>query len=127
MENITTSPTEPETERQKLVRHMRSVFEEIDAYLDENDDRKRDDLAEAMAPLCVTKQIELHVQLAWGGPSYGFKLYYDPEARDFVNGLFYYANRFTYEEQWLSGRELDRVVDAYGLYPERILLPEPRV
>ena len=126
MENILTSPAGPKAERQALVGHMKAVFEEIAAYLDEADDERRDALAERMAPLGVMKQIELHVQLAWGGPSYGFKLYYDPEAEDFVNGLFYYANWFTYEEQWLSGQELDTVIDAYGLYHDCILLPEPR-
>ena len=66
----------------------------IGAYLAEQDEHKR----EQLEPLCFMKRIEHKIQLAWGGPEYGFKLYYDPECREWVSGLFYWADWFKYEQ-----------------------------
>jgi hypothetical protein len=109
-----TSPARP-TDREELHRHFTSVFEDIVAYLAEQDDRKRDDLREQLEPLCVMRRIEFKVQLAWGGPEYGFKLYFDPECREWVGGVFFYCHWFTYEDVPLSPDELEKAVEAYSL------------
>ena len=61
------------------------------------------------------KRIEHKIQIAWGGPEYGFKLYYDPESKDWISGLFYWADWFKYEDEALSPEELDKVVEAYSM------------
>ena len=58
---------------------------------------------------------EWKIQIAWGGPEYGFKLYFDPESKEWVSGVFYWADWFKYEEEPLSPAELDRVIDAYSM------------
>ena len=83
-------------------------------FLDEQDEDRRDELREQLQPLCFMKRIELTIQLAWGGPEYGFRLVYDWDSRDWINGVFYFANWFTYDEVPLNPAEMDQVVDAYS-------------
>ena len=103
------------TDRQKLIRQFDSVFEDFDAYFAEKDEDKREGLREQLEPLCFMKRIEHKIQIAWGGPEYGFKLYFDPEAKQWVHGVFYWADWFKYEEEPLSPAEMDKVVDAYSM------------
>ena len=115
MENANgTSPAGP-TDREKLKQRFDSVFEDIDAYLTEADEGKREELQEQLAPLCFMKRVEHRIQIAWGGPEYGFKLYWDPEGKEWVSGLFYWADWFRYEEEPLSPEELQKVLDAYPM------------
>jgi hypothetical protein len=109
-----TSPAQP-TDRDQLRRHFDSVFQKIDAFLDESDEDRREELREQLQPLCFMKLVEHKIQIAWGGPEYGFKLYYDPESKEWVRGLFYWADWFKYEEEPLSPAELDRVLEAYAM------------
>jgi hypothetical protein len=109
-----TSPA-PETDREQLRRCFDSVFDDINGLLDERDEQKREERQEQLGPLCVMKRIEWNIQLAWGGPAYGFKLYYDPESRDWIRGDFYWAHWFKYEEQELSQAEMDKVIEAYSM------------
>src|SRR5207248_7656000 len=85
-----TPPAEP-TDREKLLRQFTSVFEDIDAYLAETDEDKREEWRAQLEPLCFMRRIEHKIQLAWGGPEYGFKLYYDPECKEWARGVFYWA------------------------------------
>ena len=109
-----TSPASS-ADRDELRRHFDSVFQDITAYLAARNDNRREAFREQLEPLCVMRRIEHKVQIAWGGPEYGFKLYYDPECGEWVHGVFYWADWFTYEEEPLSPGELDQAVDAYAL------------
>jgi hypothetical protein len=109
-----TSPARP-TDREQLQRSFASVFEDIDAYLTEQDDRKRDERREELGPLCFMQRIEHKIQIAWGGPEFGFKLYYDPEGKEWISGVFYWADWGAHEEEPLSQEELDKVLDAYAM------------
>lgn len=109
------APAEP-TDREELQGHFSSVFADIDAYLAEADEAKREERREQLEPLCFMKKVAHTIQLAWGGPEYGFKLYYDPECKEWTHGLFYYRSWFTHEEQSLSPEELKKVLDAYSMY-----------
>ena len=97
------------------MRRFDSVFEDIDAYLSERNEDKRDELREQLVPLCLMRRVEYKVQIAWGGPEYGFKIYLDPDSKEWVSGLFYWADWFKYEEESLSPEELDKVLDAYSM------------
>lgn len=114
METNESSPAQP-TDYERLQRCFDSVFADITSLLGEKDDEKRDERRELLAPLCVMKRIEWKIQIAWGGPEYGFKLHFDPECREWVDGLFYWADWFKYEERPLSAAELVSVIDAYSM------------
>lgn len=105
----------PPTDREQLQRSFDSVFEDIDGFLTEKDEQKREERRENLAPLCFMKRIEWTIQIAWGGPEYGFKLYFDPEFNEWLYGVFYWADWFTYEEKSLTGAEMDKVIDAYSM------------
>ncbi|MFO0966148.1 MAG: hypothetical protein U0793_11270 [Gemmataceae bacterium] len=102
-------------DRQELRRYFDSVFKDINAVLAEQNDEKRDELREQLEPLCFMKLIEHKIQIAWGGPEYGFKLYFDPQCKEWTRGVFYWADWFKYEEEPLSSDELDQVVTAYSM------------
>lgn len=105
----------PPTDREQLLRYFDSVFKDIDGFLNEKDERKRDEQRDQLGPLCFMKRVEWKIQIAWGGPEYGFKLYFDSECREWLNGVFYWADWFKYEEESLSPDELDKVVNAYSM------------
>ena len=109
-----TSPAQS-SDREELRRYFSSVFEDIKAFLAEEDEKKREELREQLEPLCFMKLIEHKVQIAWGGPEYGFKLYFDPDCKEWIRGVFYWADWFKYEEEALSPIELDQAVEAYAL------------
>ena len=69
------TPPAAATDRERLRRCFDSVFEDINGFLTETDEKKRDERREELEPLCFMKRIEWNIQIAWGGPSYGFKLY----------------------------------------------------
>lgn len=116
---MTGNPTPParreESNEGKLLRQSDAIMQDIQACLNEQDDRRREQMEEDLQPLCIMKQIEYHVQLAWGGPGYGFKLMRDANLKEFTSGVFYYAHWFTYDERSLSPSELDDVVRVFGL------------
>jgi hypothetical protein len=105
----------PATDREHLLRYFDSVFEDINGFLTEKDDKKREERLECLGPLCFMKRIEWTIQIAWGGPEYGFKLYFDPECREWLHGVFYWADWFKYEEEPLSPVGMDKVIDAYSM------------
>ncbi len=115
MAHASTTPSATPTNREQLQRCFAAVVNEIDTFLTEGDEDKRESLREQLEPLCFMRLVEHRVQLAWGGPEYGFKLSYDPDARCWVYGVFYWADWFTYEEEGLSPEELDKVVEAYAM------------
>ncbi len=115
MANDKQTASAPPTDRQQLLRYFDSVFEDIDGFLTEQDDQRREERREQLGPLCFMKRVEWKIQIAWGGPEYGFKLYYDPECREWMHGVFYWADWFKYEEEALSPAEMDKVIDAYSM------------
>ena len=68
--------------------------------------------------LSITYLREYNVLLSWGGPSDGFKLYWDPESGEWVRGVYWYADWGTYQETGLEDSEIDALVEAVGIYPE---------
>ncbi len=70
---------------------------------------------EEIDPLSIDKRIEVKVELSWGGPGDGFKIYLDRYTREPLEGLYYYADWFTCEEQSLDNEELQLVVEYFGI------------
>ncbi len=63
-------------------------------------------------PLSLDKRKEVTVLLSWGGPSDGYKVYFDRDG-DPVEGYYFFADWFEYEEFKLSDLELERVLAVY--------------
>lgn len=63
-------------------------------------------------PLSVDTRIEKTILLSWGGPSDGFKLYFD-EAKELVQACYWVAEWGTYDETWLNDEEAQEVYDFY--------------
>lgn len=63
-------------------------------------------------PLSVDTLIEKNILLSWGGPSDGFKLYFNDE-KELVKACYWVADWGTYNETWLSDDEADKVFDFY--------------
>jgi len=77
--------------------HRTQPLEEIDAYRE---------------PLSVEARKEVTVLLSWGGPSDGFKVYFD-ENGEAISGVYFLSDWSEYEELWLSQTELHRVLLIY--------------
>lgn len=104
-----TPPAENKTPRQKACDGLDARMEEIRIY---NEGEHNDD-ENMLDPLSVTERIEKHVLLSWGGPSDGFKIYFqDGEP---VEGIYYKANWGEYGAIELDKEEVESVVDAFGL------------
>ncbi len=109
------TPSARSKDREQLFRSFTAVFEDIDGFLAETNEEKREEGREHLEPLCFMRRIEYTIQMAWGGPEYGFKLSYDLECKEWTRGLFYWADWFKYEEEPLSPEELQKVIEAYSM------------
>ena len=79
-------------------------------------DGKDEAAEESLDALSIEARIELHVQLSWGGPSDGFRIYID-DAGTPVAGCYYFANWGEYEEFALNPQEVEAVVEAFRIDP----------
>jgi hypothetical protein len=82
----------------KVTRHMEQVdLDEIEEYRD---------------LLSIDERKEVTILLSWGGSSDGYKVYLDSDG-EAVEGFYFFADWFEYEEYKLSAEELDRVLAIY--------------
>ena len=85
-------------------------LKQVEALLQE---KERDEVEEYREPLSVEARKEVTVLLSWGGPSDGYKVYFDQEG-EAIGGYYFFADWFEYEEFKLSDEELDRVLAVYS-------------
>jgi hypothetical protein len=81
----------------------------IEALLQE---KERDEVEEYREPLSLDERKEVTVLLSWGGPSDGYKVYFDKDG-EAIEGSYFFADWFVYEEFKLSDEELERVLAIY--------------
>jgi hypothetical protein len=67
---------------------------------------------EYQEPLEYAERKEIKVLLSWGGPSDGFTIYFDTEGKP-VEGFYFFASWFEYEEFKLSQKQLELVLMLY--------------
>jgi len=67
-------------------------------------------------PLSCDERREITILLSWGGPSDGYKVYFDKD-NDAIEGYYFFADWFEYEEFKLSDTELDSVLAVYPISP----------
>jgi hypothetical protein len=83
----------------------------VEALLQE---KEMSEIEEYRAPLSIDERKEFTILLSWGGPSDGYKIYVDNENEP-VEGYYFFADWFEYEEFKLTGEELDSVLAVYPL------------
>jgi hypothetical protein len=88
-------------------------LKQVEALLHE---KERDEVEEYREPLSLHERKEVTVLLSWGGPSDGYKIFFDKDGEP-DEGYYFFADWFEYEEFKLSGEELDRVVAVYPDIP----------
>ena len=86
-------------------------LKQVEALLQE---KERDEVEEYREPLSVEARKEVTVLLSWGGPSDGYKVYFDKDG-EAAEGFYFFADWFEYEQFKLSDEELERVLAIYIL------------
>jgi hypothetical protein len=84
-------------------------LKQVEALLHE---RERDEVEEYREPLSLDERKEVTVLLSWGGPSDGYKVYFD-QSGVAIKGVYFFADWFEYEQFSLSDEELERVLAVY--------------
>lgn len=80
----------------------------VEALLQE---KESDEIESYRGALSVDVRKEVTILLSWGGPSDGYKMYFDKDG-EVAEGFYFFADWFEYEEFKLSEDELDRVVSV---------------
>ena len=88
-------------------------IERIVALLNDKEAREIEDYRE---PLSYDERKELTIFLSWGGPSDGYKIYFDAD-NEAIEGCYFFADWFEYKEFKLTDEELDRVITVYPVSP----------
>ena len=93
--------------------HMRRTIVRINDPKTSDEDREslREEFANDV--LSIEPLRALKITLSWGGPSDGYRLLFDKDGEEALNGVYWYADWFTYAETPLSREELQWVQDAY--------------
>jgi hypothetical protein len=102
---------------QKAYRHYldeMNELEEVEALLREKD---AEEIEEYREPLSCDARREITILLSWGGPSDGYKIYFDKD-NEAIYGCYFYADWFEYKEFKLRDEELDRVLTVYPVIPD---------
>src|SRR3954453_6424846 len=73
---------------------------------------KQHEIVAYREPLSLDTRKKVTVLLSWGGPSDGFKVYFDEEGEAQI-GVYFLADWFEYEEFRLSDTELAHVLEIY--------------
>ena len=82
----------------------------IEALLHKKERSETEDYRE---PLSYDEHREVTILLSWGGPSDGYKVSFDKEG-EAIEGSYFFADWFEYEEFKLTREELDSVLDVYS-------------
>ncbi len=95
-------------------KHARERIQRVAALLQEKDESEIEDYRE---PLSCDERREITILLSWGGPSDGYKVYFDRDG-EAAEGFYFFADWFEYEEFKLSDAELDSVLAVYPVSPK---------
>lgn len=60
--------------------------------------------------LALSKQIVYTLELSWGGPADGFKVFVDPESKEIVDVIYYYTDWGSYKEEPLGVYDLEKIL-----------------
>jgi hypothetical protein len=88
-------------------------IEKIWALLQEEEIENVKDYRE---PLSCDERREITILLSWGGPSDGYKIYFDKNNEP-IEGYYFFSDWCEYEQFKLTDQELDRVLTVYPVSP----------
>ncbi len=91
----------------------RESIKRVAALLREKD---IDEIEDYRDPLSCDERREITILLSMGGPADGFTVYFDKDG-DPVEGYYFFADWFEYEQFKLSSEELDSVLVVYPVSP----------
>lgn len=102
--------------RQRAYQNYREELDDlrkVEALLQEKEISEIEDYRE---PLSIDERKRVTILLSWGGPSDGYKICFDRENEP-IEGYYFFADWFEYEEFKLSDEELDSVLAVYPVSP----------
>ncbi len=75
--------------------------------------KETEEVEEYCDPLSIEERKEITILLSWGGPSDGYRLYI--QDGEVIEGFYFFADWFEYEQYKLSSDELDLVLSVYPI------------
>jgi hypothetical protein len=102
---------------QRAYEHFRSEMDDLEKVQALMGEKETGEIEQYREPLSFDEKREITILLSWGGPSDGYKIYFDKENQA-IEGSYFFADWFEYEEFKLTDEELDRVIAVYPVSPE---------
>jgi len=113
--------------KERAYQHYREEIDDLrkgEALLHE---KERSEIEGYRDPLSCDERREVTILLSWGGPSDGYKVYFDKDG-EAIEGYYFFADWFEYEEFKLTREELNCVLSVYPVTAEwPIDWQEPRL
>ena len=113
--------------KERAYQHYREEIDDlrkVEALLHE---KERSEIEGYRDPLSCDERREVTILLSWGGPSDGYKVYFDKDG-EAIEGYYFFADWFEYEEFKLTREELNCVLSVYPVTAEwPIDWQEPRL
>lgn len=97
---------------QRAYIHYNEATKNVSHVSESQEEKDLEEIEEYRAPLSIEERKEVTILLSWGGPSDGYKIYFDTSGEAF-EGFYFFADWFEYEEFKLTSDELDKVVALY--------------
>lgn len=92
---------------------MDKIDDVLTAITYPQDPQEREELDIYREPLSIDVTREVNIMLSWGGPSDGFKLYFEKDESEPFKGVYWFADWGTYAEQPLTDEQTQEVFDLY--------------
>jgi hypothetical protein len=96
--------------------NYRGEMEDIEKIVGQLQEKEPSEIDDYSEPLSCEERREITLLLSWGGPSDGYKIYFDKDNEP-MEAYYFFADWFEYEEFKLSDKELDRVLSVYPISP----------
>ena len=96
--------------------NYRDEIDDISAIAALLEDKEAREIEDYREPLSCDERREVTILLSWGGPSDGYKIYFDKD-NEATHGYYFFADWFEYKEFKLTDEELDRVITVYPVSP----------
>ncbi len=98
--------------KQRAYKNYQDEMEDLKKVEALSQEHELGEIEEYREPLSLDTRKEVTVLLSWGGPSDGYKIYFDIDGEP-IKGYYFFADWFEYEEIKLRDEELDRVLNLY--------------
>ncbi len=97
---------------QRAYKHYEEAKNYLSVVTEALQEHEREEVGDYREPLSLDTRKEVTVLLSWGGPSDGYKIYFDEDG-DPQEGFYFFADWFEHEEFKLPDEQLDQVIALY--------------